>query len=107
MYNPHKKVCMTSLLAMMCRLFVNYGRLYFTRVAPCYQYNIGISQHFLLRDMYWLSRYAFDVPILYKPTGSQTVRKVSQQRLTYNPGSAKAQIAKFTVTLYFSPKVYT
>ena len=43
MYEPHKKV-MTSLLAMMCRLFMNCGCLYFTRFPLCYQYDINISQ---------------------------------------------------------------
>ena len=73
MYKPHKKVCMTSLLATTCGLFVNCRRLYFAIVAPCYHY-ISISQHFLLRDMYQLLRYAFDGLISYKLTDSWTVR---------------------------------
>ena len=61
-------------------------------VWPCYQYNIGITKRFLLRDTYRLSQ--FDVPISYKPTDSRTVRYMSRQRLTYIPEPARAQIAK-------------
>ena len=75
-------------------------------VWPCYQYNIGITHHFLLRDTNRLSQCAFDLPILIKPTDSRTVRYMSRQRLAYIPEPARAQIAKFTVTLNFSPKVY-
>ena len=49
---------MASLLVMKVGLFVmrkHCGSLHFTRVAPCYLY-IDISQHFLLRNMYQLSR---------------------------------------------------
>ena len=98
---------MASLLAMTWGLFVKLmhcGHLYFTRVELCYQY-IDISQHFLLRDTYRLLRYAFNILTSYKPTGSRTVCYKSRQRLTYIPGPARAQIAKFTVTLYFSPNV--
>ena len=87
LFLPHKKVC------MMLLVFVNCRHLYFTRVALGYQYNIGISQHFLLHDTYRLSRYAFDVPISYKPTDSRTVRQVSRQHLAYIPGPTRAQIA--------------